>query len=509
MLAQVHSVTLDGIEAIACEVEVDIASRGFTGSNIVGLPDAAVKESTDRIKAALINCGYQFPKHRILVNLAPADVRKEGPSFDLPIAVGMLAANKQIDCPRVKEYLIVGELALDGRVRPVKGVLSTAMLAGAKGYRGVIVPRQNVTEAAVVEEIDAIGVANLAEAIGFLSEQLPLEPAQVDLDDLFALCSKYDYDFEEVRGQEFAKRALTIAAAGGHNILMIGAPGVGKTMLSKRLPTILPPLGLQEALETTRIYSAVGLLRDGQPLVATRPVRAPHHSASPIALVGGGSTPQPGEVSLSHNGVLFLDELPEFARGTLEMIRQPLEDGMVTIARVQSTVTFPANFMLVAAMNPCPCGYLGHPRKQCRCTPGQIEKYTSKISGPLLDRIDIHIEVPPVDLYNLRVAPPGENSASIREKVLAVRQIQIQRFANKPALTNARMGPPLIRKHCKLDEQCEAILRSAVQELGLSARAHDKVLRVARTIGDLDKSESIKPEHIAEAVQYRRLDRAM
>lgn len=404
--------------------------------------------------------------------------------------------------------MLVGELALDGRVRPVRGVLPIALLAAEKGYRGVVVPRENAPEAAIVEGIEAVGVGSLSEVVGFLAERLPLEPLRVDLDELFSIAAEHELDFVDVKGQEHAKRAVTIAAAGGHNVLMIGPPGTGKTMICQRLPSIMPPMTLAEALETTRIYSTVGLLKSGSPLISTRPVRSPHHSASSVALVGGGTSPQPGEVSLAHNGVLFLDEMPEFARSALEMIRQPLEDGCVTIARAQSSITYPARFVLIGAMNPCPCGYLGHPQKRCRCTPNQIEKYVGRISGPLIDRIDIHIEVPPVELARLRAAPLGATSKTMRQMVLQARTIQQQRFQDTPGMTNARMGTRLIRVHCRLDASCEAILRSAVEELGLSARAHDKILRVARTIADLDECDRIESQHVAEAVRYRRLDRA-
>jgi len=506
MLAQIRSVGTYGIESYLVDVEVNVTRSDFRRVALVGLPDAAVKESLERVRAAILNSGYHYRVFRLTINLAPADLRKEGPSFDLPIAVGILAASEQIALME-EGYAMTGELALDGTLRPVRGCLSMAMCCREAGLKGLIVPEENAEEAGVVEGLDVIPLRALSEVVGFLTRQVVMEPYRVHPNEALRRDSAYDLDFSDVKGQEHAKRALTVAAAGGHNVLMIGPPGAGKSMLAQRLPTILPTMTLDEALETTKVYSIDGRLGRKRALMATRPFRAPHHTVSDIGLVGGGTYPRPGEVSLAHHGVLFLDELPQFERKTLEVLRQPMEEGKVHISRAKMTVTYPSEFMLVCALNPCPCGYFTDPRRECHCTPRQIRQYLSRISGPLLDRIDIQLEVPAVNYRELRTGSHGDSSTRIRERVVAARAIQQRRFKSDGIFCNARMTNRHIRKYCRVDGEADSLLSAAMESFALSARAYTKILKVARSIADLDQSDAIRAEHVSEAIQYRSLDR--
>lgn len=508
MLACLKTFTLLGIEAIPVEVEVDLSPAAMPKTTLVGLPEASVKESTHRVERAIVNSGFIRPQDRVVINLAPGDLPKQAPSFDLPVALGILAGSGQFASDRLQHYAVVGELALEGHTRPIKGALSMAITTASQAdLKGLVVPEENAAEAAVVESIDVIPVGNLAQAVAFFAGQVDIPPHPSRLDQLFEQYSNYELDFGDVRGQEMAKRAIMLAAAGNHNLIMVGPPGSGKTMLAKRMPTVLPQLTPAESIETTRIYSALGQLPAGQPLMARRPFRSPHHTISDAGLVGGGSPPTPGEISKSHNGILFLDELPEFNRKTLEVMRQPLEDGVVTISRALRSSTFPADFMLVAAANPCPCGYRGDPRRSCNCTAPQIERYMSRISGPLMDRIDIHIEVPAVPFEELAASgAAATTSDQMRSDVVRARGAQAARFGNGQTRYNAQMSSRDVRRYCVLDAACTQLLRQSVEELGLSARAHDKVLRVARTIADVAGCDQIGEEQLSEAVNYRSLD---
>ena len=505
MLAQIRSGAVIGVDGLIIQVEVDLA-LGLPGFSTVGLAEGAVRESKDRVKAAIKNSGYDFPPRKITVNLAPAAVKKEGAGYDLPIALGILAASETLQCLELAETAVVGELSLNGAVRPVRGVLSMVLAAKDSGIRRFLVPEENAREAAVIEGIEIIAVKRLDQAVEYLAGVLEIAASTTDVAKLFSTRNSYSVDFSEVRGQEHVKRALEVATAGGHNVLLSGVPGTGKTMMARRIPTILPDLNLAESIETTKIYSTTGLLPTDLPLMVTRPFRSPHHTISDAGLIGGGQIPRPGEVSLAHNGVLFLDELAEFRKNVLEVMRQPLEDGNVTIARAATSLKFPADFMLVAAMNPCPCGFLGDSNRECLCTPVQIQRYQNRISGPLLDRIDIQVEVPPVRVADIERAEQGESSETIRKRVNKARKIQGDRFAKELDVhCNAQMGSRLLKKYCPLDPSSTTLLYQAIDRLGLSARAYSRILKIGRTIADLEGAEKISAPHIAEAIQYRRM----
>ncbi|MBD3322896.1 MAG: YifB family Mg chelatase-like AAA ATPase [Chitinivibrionales bacterium] len=509
MLAKLRSMAVIGIDAFEVGIEADIADM-IPSFTIVGLPDGAVRESRERVMSAIKNCGYEFPARKVTINMAPADIKKEGSAYDLPIAIGLLMADNQVEITNARDFCIVGELSLDGTVKRIKGILSMAICARDMGFKGLIVPQDCAEEAAVAEGLEIYPVDSLTTALSFLEGSREIQPHKTDVRALFKRARKYAIDFRDVKGQEHIKRALLVAAAGGHNIMMIGPPGSGKTMLARRLPSILPDLTLDEALETTKIHSVSGHLDESTPLLATRPFRSPHHTVSDAGLIGGGSYPRPGEVSLSHHGVLFLDELPEFNKNVLENLRQPLEDGRVTISRAAMSLSYPAKFMLAAALNPCPCGYYTDPRHECSCTPAQIQKYMSRISGPLMDRIDIHVEVPALSYEELSRKEPGEDSNSMRKKVEQTRGAQFERFQNeKKIFCNAHMESKHIRIYCELGRESQSMLKNAIERLGLSARAYDRILKVARTIADIDNSGDILSPHLAEAIQYRSLDRKL